>query len=138
MAEFAKRIVVVLNEKIETGKAVNALSHAILGFGATADKEQLKINQYVDADGNVHAHISEMPIVVLRASSQKIRELRKLALGSNVEFVDFLDTMSVGTYEEEYALTKSRKDEELEYLAIILFGQRETITEWTKKLSLYK
>lgn len=134
--QFGNKLVVVLNEKIETGKAMNALAHAMLGFGATISEPHL--NKYVDAEGNEHKNISEMPIVVLKANSNKIRGLRKLALEHEMEFVDFLDTMSVGTYEEEYALTQSKKDEELLYWAIILFGKHELVTEWTKKFSLYR
>jgi hypothetical protein len=39
------KLVVILNEKIETGKAVNTLSHAMLGFGAGAvTKDDVKLN----------------------------------------------------------------------------------------------
>ena len=57
---------------------------------------------------------------------------------NNVQFVDFVDTMSIGTYQEEYQLTKTKKDEELDYWAIVLFGPWDLVTEWTKKFSLYK
>ncbi|MBS3102117.1 DUF2000 domain-containing protein [Candidatus Woesearchaeota archaeon] len=138
MANFDKKLVIVINEKVEIGKAMNALSFAMLGFGANANKDELKLNQYIDADGNVHSDISEMPIVILKANSNKIRNLRKLAMENNVQFVDFVDTMSIGTYQEEYNLTKTKKDEELDYWAIVLFGSRDLVTEWTKKFSLYK
>lgn len=139
MANFDKKLVIVINEKVETGKAMNALSHAMLGFGAGAvTKEDVKLNKYDDADGGVHSNISEMPIVILKANSNKIRNLRKLAIENNLQFVDFVETMSIGTYEEEYKLTKTKKDEELNYWAIVLFGPWELVTEWTKKFSLYK
>ena len=139
MTGSENKLVVVLHEKIEVGKAMNALSHAMLGFGAGAiSKEEVRLNQYVDVEGNVHSNISEMPIMVLKASSNKIRNLRKAAIENDLKFVDFTDTMSIGTYEEEYALTKCRKDEELIYWAIILFGPWDKVTELTKKFSLYK
>ncbi len=139
MAEFERKLVVVLHEKIEMGKAMNALAHAMLGFGAgVVTKEDVKLNKYEDADGGVHENISEMPIVILKANSNKIRGLRKLAIENNMQFVDFTDTMSVGTYEEEYKLTKTKKDEELNYWAIILYGSWDLVTEWTKKFSLYR
>lgn len=46
--------------------------------------------------------------------------------------------MSIGTCEEEYALTKTKNDEELVYWAIIVFGPWEKVTELTKKFSLCK
>ena len=139
MVDFEKKLIVVLNEKIEKGRAMNALSHAMLGFGSgVVSKEEVKLNEYEDVDGNIHRNISEMPIIVLKASSNKIRGIRKLAILNNCQFVDFTDTMSIGTFEEEYALTKTKKDEELLYWAIILYGPSELVSEWTKKFSLYR
>ncbi|MBI2079471.1 DUF2000 domain-containing protein [Candidatus Micrarchaeota archaeon] len=139
MADFEKRIVVVVKEKLEIGKAMMALAHAMLGFGAgIISKEEVRLNKYEDVEGNVHNNISEMPIVVLKASSGKIRTIRNLAKENGVSYTDFVDTMSIGTYEEEYALTKKKKDEELDYWSLILFGENDKIRELTGKLSLYK
>jgi len=96
------------------------------------------LNKYEDAEGNIHNNISEMGIVVLRAGSNKIRTIKNKAKEMGIKFVDFVDTMSVGTYEEEYNLTKTKKDEELNYWALVLFGDWEKVTESTGKLSLYK
>jgi len=139
MAIDDKKMVVVLNEKVETGKAMNALAHAMLGFGAGAvTKEDVHLNKYEDVDGNVHENISEMGLIVLRAGSNKIRTIRNKAKEMGLKFVDFVDTMSIGTYEEEYKLTKTKKDDELNYWALILFGDLEKVTDLTGKLSLYK
>ena len=139
MAKFENKLVAVINEKIEVGKAMNALSHTMLGFGAGAvSKEEIHLNQYVDAQGNVHSNISEMPIVVLKANSNKIRNLRTAAIENDLKVVDFTDTMSIGSYEEEYAVTKTKRDYELVYRAIVIFGPQETVTSLTRKFSLYR
>ncbi len=139
MADFENRLVVILNEKLEHGKAAMAISHAMLGFGAGAvSGEEVRLNKYEDASGNVHNNISEMAIVVLKASSNKIREMRNQARDGGMKYVDFVDTMSIGTYEEEFRLTKSKKDEELTYWALILSGSKEKVSELTSKLSLYR
>lgn len=139
MANFPNKLVVVVNENIEPGKAMMALSHAMLGFGAgLTDEKEARLNKYVDASGGVHANISEMPLVVLKGSSNKIRELRKAALEDGIKFTDFCDTMSIGTYEEEFALTQGKKDEELSYWAIVLFGPWGAVSDITKKFSLYR
>ena len=80
MSDFKNKIVVVVNEKLPVGKAMNALSHTMAGFGAYIGKENLIPNKYEDIDGNVHDNISEMPIIVLKAGSNKIRKLRKAAI----------------------------------------------------------
>ncbi len=139
MAKFNNKLVVILNKNVETGKAMNALAHAMLGFGAgLMTKEEAHLNKYVDIDNNVHDNISEMGIVVLKASSNKIRTIKDKAKEMNIKYVDFVETMSIGTYEEEYELTKTKKDEELNYWALILYGEFDKFAELTGKLSLYK
>lgn len=139
MAEFENKLAVVVNSRIDVGKAMNALAHAVLGFASGAvSKKDLHLIEYVDADGNIHKNISAMPNVVLKAKSGKIRALRKEAIKHKLKFVDFVDTMSIGTYEEELAITKKRKDEQLDYRAIVLFGPYDIVTELTRKFSLYK
>jgi len=139
MSENAKKIVVVLNEKIETGKAMNALAHAMLGFGAgVVSREDVKLNEYIDADGNIHDNISEMAIVVLKAKSQHIRTLRTECIAHSMRFVAFTESMSIGTYYEEYELTKTIPESKLNYFAIIIMGDHGIVSEITRKLSLYR
>lgn len=139
MARFENKLVVVLNKRVGIGKIMNALAHVMLGFGASlVEKKEVHLGSYEDADGMIHANISKMPIIILKANSNKIRNLRKRCIAENVKYVDFTDTMSIGTFEEEYALTRTKKDEELECWAIVLYGPWEKISEWTRKFSLYQ
>lgn len=50
-----------MNEKIEPGVIMNALAHTYISFGADIGQEPLHLTNYVDADGEKHPHISEMP-----------------------------------------------------------------------------
>ena len=82
MAQFSKKLVAVLNEKTETGKSLNALAHMAIGLGAgIQNKEELRLMDYIDADGGKHPNISEIPFIIL--------------------FTDFTNTMTVGTYKEQ-------------------------------------
>ncbi len=139
MPNFQKKLVAILNEKIEVGKAMNALSHMTLGLGANIlDKGELRFTNYKDKDGGSHDKVSEMPFMILKANSNKIRMLRKAALANNIEFVDFTNTMTEGTYEEQIKRTSETLEEELEYYGIILFGDWQLVSELTGKFSLWK
>ena len=84
-----------MNGKIEAGVVMNALAHMNIGFGAEVGKEALRLTNYVDADENLHPHISEMPYIILKAkNSNKIAALRDAAEELGIEFVDFIDTMT--------------------------------------------
>jgi len=135
---FANKLVAVMNEKIEPGIIMNALAHMCIGFGSEIGKEPLRLTNYLDADGGSHPSISEMPFMILKANSNKIRGLRLAALEAGIKFVDFTHTMTIGTYLEQLERTKQTKDEELVYYGIVLFGDWEQVSALTRKFSLWK
>ena len=138
MKTFENKLVAVLNEKIEPGKVMNALAHMSIGLGAVIGKEKLRLVNYTDADQGHHENISEMPFMILKANSNKIRELRKLAIQNGLSFVDFTDTMTIGTSEEQLARTSEIREENLIYYGLVVFGQWDTVSELTRKFSLWK
>lgn len=135
---FDNKLVAVMNEKIEPGIIMNALAHMCIGFGSEIGKDLLRLTNYVDADGGRHPSISEMPFMILKANSNKIRGLRQAALEAGLKFVDFTNTMTIGTYVEQIERTKQTKEEELVYYGIVLFGDWDKISELTRKFSLWK
>lgn len=135
---FDNKLVAVMNEKIEPGIIMNALAHMCIGFGSEIGKDPLRLTNYVDADSGSHPSISEMPFMILKANSNKIRGLRQAALQEGIKFVDFTDTMTIGTYIEQIERTKQTKDEELVYYGIVLFGNWGKVSDLTRKFSLWK
>ncbi len=136
---FEKKLVAVLNEKIEIGRAMNALAHMSLGLGGSCPrKEELRLQDYADADEQKHPAISDIPFIVLKAKSNQIRELRKAARESGIHFTDFTNTMIGETYVEQHANTNKTKEQDLEYFGICLFGDWDTVSALTKKFSLWK
>ena len=135
---FENKLVAVMNEKIEPGIIMNALAHMCIGFGASIGQEPLRLTNYVDADSGQHPNISEMPFMILKANSNKIRALRLAAIEANIQFVDFTDTMTIGTYLEQIEKTRQTQDENLIYYGIVLFGPWDKVSELTRKFSLWK
>ncbi|MBI2603552.1 MAG: DUF2000 domain-containing protein [Deltaproteobacteria bacterium] len=123
MSEFQMRMVAVMNEKLEPGKALNALAHMCMGLGAAVGKDQ---------------NISKMPLVVLKANSNKIGKLREQALSQGISFTDFTDTMTVGSWSEQKERTLQTKSEALVYYGVMLIGDKDVVTELTRKFSLWK
>ncbi|NNM43250.1 MAG: DUF2000 domain-containing protein [Chlamydiae bacterium] len=135
---FANKLVAVMNEKIEPGVIMNALAHMCIGFGSEIGKEPLCLSNYIDADGGSHPNISEMPFMILKANSNKIRALRAAVLEARIKFVDFTDSMTIGTYVEQLERTKLIKEANLIYYGIVLFGDWDKVSELTRKFSLWK
>ncbi|MCH9611792.1 MAG: hypothetical protein S4CHLAM102_02660 [Chlamydiia bacterium] len=136
---FDRKLVAVMNGKLEQGVAMNALAHMSIGFGSAFEPEQLEITEYVDADMNSHANISKMPYIILKAkNSNKISLLRKAAIALGIEFVVYTDTMTNGSYQDQQERTASTSEADLEYYGIVLYGVWEQVAELTRKFSLWK
>jgi hypothetical protein len=134
------KFVAVLNKKIEVGKLMNALGHMTAGFvGKYLDSEQMRFDSYIDADGNDHKSISDNPFIILAAdNSNKIRTLRNDLIQNGINFVDFTSTMTVGGHLEQKERTKQTKEEDLEYYGICFFGEKDKLSELTRKFSLWR
>lgn len=136
---FKYKLVAVLNEKIEIGRAMNALAHMSLGLGGSIqNKEDLRLQDYTDADGGRHPQLSDIPFIILKGGSNQIRNVRKVAKEQKLQFTDFTSTMINDTYVEQHERTRNTKEEELEYFGICLFGDWELVSTLTKKFSLWR
>ncbi|MDP1836750.1 MAG: DUF2000 domain-containing protein [Chlamydiales bacterium] len=135
---FPKKLVAIMNEKIEPGVLMNALAHMCIGFGAHLGAEALQLIDYIDADGNRHPNISKMPFIILKANSNKIRNLRISSVQEGIEYAVFTNTMTIGSWQDQVEKTKITKELDLNYYGIVLFGDWAKVTELTKKFSLLK
>lgn len=135
---FTNKLVAVMNEKVEPGVIMNALAHMCIGFGADLGKELLRLTNYTDADGGNHPDISEMPFMILKANSNKLRALRLAAQQVGIRYSDFTDTMTIGTYLEQIERTQQTKEADLIYYGVVLFGDWDKVSELTRKFSLWK
>jgi hypothetical protein len=134
------KFVAVLNKKVPVGNLMNALGHMTAGFAVSySDQASLRFNNYHDADGNDHPHISDNPFIVLQAdNSNKIRTLREALTEAGLPFVDFTSTMTEGTYFEQQERTNRTPEAELEYYGIVTFATIEQLNGLTKKFSLWR
>jgi hypothetical protein len=140
MTPTTHRFVAVLNKKIESGRAMNALAHMAAGFSALyPDIEALRFDTYIDKDGGEHKSISDNAFIVLASdNSNQIRTLRNKLLELNIPFNDFTNTMIEGTYMDQHKRTSETPELELEYYGICFFAEVEQSKELTKKFSLWR
>lgn len=134
------KFVAVLNKKVPIGNLLNALGHITAGLTASyTNKDAMRFDNYQDADGNVHANISDNPFIILQAdNANKLRTLRQALHDAGLPVVDFTSTMTEGTYAEQQERTKATPEAELEYWGVVTFGEIETLNALTKKFSLWR
>lgn len=137
---LTNKFVAVLNEKIPVGTLMNALAHMSAGIvGCYPNISEMRFDSYIDQNGGDHKSISDHPFIILKAeNSNQIRALRQQLIDQNIHFVDFTDTMTVGTYTDQKERTKNTPEEKLEYYGICMFGDRMLLSALTKKFSLWR
>jgi hypothetical protein len=138
--ETTKRFIAILNKKVETGRLMNALGHITAGLaGGSGKADEMCFLQYHDKQNDIHPNISHFPFIVLKAdNSNKIRAVRNECIARHIPFSDFTSTMTIGTSQEQQDATMNTPEEELEYYAIVMFGETAVLREFTKRLSLYQ
>ena len=135
---FENKLVAVLNKNLEPGVAMNAIAHMTIGMGAAIGAERLRLDNYQDKNGNLYPNISQMPFIVLRAKPNEIRKAVLKAREHEIELGIFTDTMTGGTYQEQLDNTKQTAEDDIVFYGAVFFGDKNLVTEITKKFSLYK
>lgn len=129
----------VLNKKHPIPTQLNALAHMALGLGNVLEADKHSFADYFDRGGERYPNISEHPFIILQAkNANQIRTLRSSLEALDQKYTSFLDTMTIGSHEEQLAATKEKNDEDLEYIGLCGYSDREEINQLLKKLSLHK
>lgn len=138
--QLTHKFAAILNKKIPSPKLFNALGHMAVGLaGSYPNHLEMRFDTYEDQNGGLHKNISDLPFIILQAdNSNQVRTLRKQLLEAQIHFVDFTDTMTIGTYEEQQARTLQTAESDLEYFGLCMFGPLETINAYCKKFSLWR
>ncbi len=143
MGESAKRrFACVLDKSLEIGMAFNAVGHLAAGLVAMASRSDemglMDFKDYVDNEGSIYPSISDHPFIVLKGKQSHIRQLRQNLQEQHAPFVMFLDTMTIGTWQEQHQKTKETKTDNLVVYGITVFGDEDRVRELTKKFSLWR
>jgi hypothetical protein len=138
------KFVAVVSKKVPAGNAMNAVGHMAAGLVACYDKadkklDEMRFQDYIDADKGRHPSISDNPFIVLRAdNSNQLRTFRNALIEAGVMFTDFTNTMIEGTYADQHQRTNKTPEAELEYFGVCTFGTVEQLNTLTKKFSLWR
>ena len=134
---FENKLVTIVNKEIEVGVAMNAIAHMCIGLGSQLNKEILRLDDYQDKEGNIYPNISQIPFIVLRGKSNEIRKAVDRAKEEGVKVGIFTDTMTVGGYQEQLERTLNTPHDQLIFYGATLFGPWETVSQITKRFSIY-
>ncbi|HVX92695.1 MAG TPA: amino acid--tRNA ligase-related protein, partial [Candidatus Dojkabacteria bacterium] len=139
--DFSKRIVTVLNERVEDWQLLNTVGHLSAYLGNRVEKGKIiSRDTFVTKDGIDIPANSQYPIVALSTNSKELLKLmQKVLKTDNIEYLVYTNEMV--KYTDDKKLAKALSDVEsskLEILGIGIFGDNDTVKKLTGKFSLHK
>jgi len=133
------RAIVVLNRNASLVSQLNACGHICLGLGNKLETANLMLRSFNDADGNNVAILTDHPLIVLSArSSSHIRDAHVLARRAGIPANAFFSCMTTGEPANQEVSVAETPPDNLEYVALALYGDGASLKPITKRFSLYR
>lgn len=135
--EILLKCVIVVEAELPLGLASNAI--AILGVSLGSHLPSIVGPVVIDGSGAAHKGLLTIPLPILQANRETVRNVRRKALGfEDVSVFDFTESARKARTYEGYALELGNTQEEhLEYIALALHGPASTVKKLTGQLKLF-
>lgn len=134
------KCVMVMDEELPAGVAANTA--ALLGMTLGSRIEGAVGFDVVDQDGYTHLGILQIPLPILKANKEKIKELRTVLYEEGYEditCVDFSDAAQCcHVYADWIEKIKGIPQGNLTYLGIGLYGDKKKVNRLCGSLPLYR
>lgn len=134
------KVAIVVDAALPAGLAANTAAVLMLSIGRMVDG--LLGPDIKDGDGSTHVGITTVPIPILTASADAVKEIRNRATADEsgeLIVVDFTDcAQRTKTYEDYTKLLETAGDEQLRYLGVALYGPRKPVQRLTGSLPLLR
>lgn len=135
------KFVAIVNKRIESGVALNAVAHCVAGLVDSASdelREKMSFIDFIDKDKTSHKNISALSLIVLRGTSGEIKKARNSFIDAKIHYTDFIETMTGDSYKEQLEKTFQTSSDDLNYFCTVAFGLKDNLDPITGKLSLWR
>lgn len=138
MQDFNQKIAIVVREDLPHWQAMNTVAH-VSGYLGNKIETFLSGENFVTQDGVTHPRNSQYAIIVLSNTEKGLRKFMRRVRESGLLYHGFIREMIETTDDAEIqSILSNKKDEQIEYLGIGIFGSLEKVNELTKGMSLWK
>lgn len=137
--DLTKKIAIVIAANLESWQAMNAVAHISAYLGNKMTEPFDTGSSFLTKEGIAHPRNSQFPIVVLSGKPGQLKNLIKTVRNSGLSYLGFIREMIETSDDEEIArIMSAKRDEDVEYLGIGVFGGKAEVDALTKKFSLWK
>ena len=125
------KCVLIIDETLDEGVVANVA--AILSMSIGKEVEGLVGVDITDGEGTVHSGLTQLPIPVLGASAEHIKEIRKKMIEQHPDDVRVFDfnnfSQEAHTYDEYISLLENATAADIQYLGIALYGHKNRVNK---------
>lgn len=140
LSSATHKCVLIIDNAQPTGIVANIASVLSMTLGNKVDN--IVSHDVYDKQGEKHLGITQLPIPILGAAPDKIKDIRKNLLALDIEdfvLVDFSTIAQHSKTYDEYELEMQKADEdELHYIGIGICAEKKVINKSTGNLSLIR
>ncbi len=133
-----RKCVIAVAEDLPRGLTLNAV--AVLSVALGRHVGQLTGEDVIDASGQTHVGIVNIPISILKTTASQVKTIRSQASGvAGLLVVDMTETAQAARFYGDYVDRMSRlSEEDMVYRAVALYGDKKEINKLTGSLALYR
>lgn len=132
-----KKLYIIVNRNMDASLLMNATGH--LAAGIMQKAEDKVFQDYPNDDSGINAYLSHYPVVILQAkNSNQLSTTIQKCKEANLTYNFFTTTMLGPSTEQQIHATRIAPGNALEFIAIAIYGDTETLQPITKKFSVYK
>lgn len=136
----AEKCVLIIDESKPLGIMANITS--ILSISLGKIRPDIVGENNVDANGNMHCGLIQVPVPILKASSEKINELRNTLFSEEYSDITCVDFSNVAqdcmTYEDYTNTMNASSNDSLVYMGLALVGNKKKVNKLTGSLALLR
>lgn len=133
------RFVLVLNKRVPLLSQMNACGHLSIGMARQVGEAEQMLRRFDDMTGQQVSLLTDHPLIVMAArSSAHLRQSHEMAIREGVPCNAFFSCMHDGQPVEQELILRNTAPDQLDYVALGLFGERNQLADITKRFSLYR
>ena len=136
--DFNQKIAIVVREDLPSWQVMNTVAH-VSGYLGNKITTFLSDENFVTSDEQNHPRNSQYAIIILKNTEKGLRKFMRRVRESKLLYHGFIREMIETTDDSEIQqILSNKRDDEIEYLGIGIFGPIERVNELTQGMSLWK
>lgn len=134
-----KKFVAIVDRNRSLTQIVNSVGHLALGLGRHPDTANAAYSTFKNPTAGSVSYLTDLPFIILGAKSGKqLYNLHQSLMETSIAHNIFFNNMFFHDVQKQLREVESTKLEDLEYVAIMLYGTAAELTPFIKKFSLLR